>query len=337
MPVALDAWQDVANLIELRRTRPRSSRSDPLLRRRAAVQGWERGVISRRVLRAASERVIEASRSTASRASPPPVRYRSAKIGAPMWSALLLLACAHTVPAAPFDTALADAAPPPGAPALGVPAYFYPGPLWGRLGAARPAIVIANPNSGPGAAVDPAYTSVIGAARGAGSEVIGYVSTVYGRRPIATVEAEIDAWYTMYDLDGIFLDEGPDATDCGALTAHYQRLADRVRGHDPGARVVMNPGTDTCASYLGFISTLMVFEDTAARFAAWTAPAWMAAFPPERFWILTLNTPANRLSAVVSRAASQGVGYVYATNDRLPNPWDTLPPYWAQEAALTAP
>jgi hypothetical protein len=36
---------------------------------------------------------------------------------------------------------------------------------------------------------------------------------------------------------------------------------------------------------------------------------------------------------VLNEAASAGVGYVYATNDLLPNPYDTLPPYLSAEAS----
>lgn len=234
------------------------------------------------------------------------------------------------------DALALDVGGPP-APSLAVPAYFYPGPLWSRMGQARPAVVVANPASGPGAAADPAYAGVISAARAHGTQVIGYVSTAYGNRPLAAVQADIDAWYAFYDVDGVFLDEGPGTATCAALAGHYQGVASAVRAHDPAAYVALNPGTDTCESYLGFITTLLVFEDTAQRFATWTAPAWMANYGADRFWILTLSTPRARMPAVIRRAATQGVGLVYVTDDVLPNPWDTLPPYWAQEASLTAP
>ncbi len=30
----------------------------------------------------------------------------------------------------------------------------------------------------------------------------------------------------------------------------------------------------------------------------------------------------------VARLTKERVGYYYCTDDKLPNPWDTLPPYW---------
>ena len=34
------------------------------------------------------------------------------------------------------------------------------------------------------------------------------------------------------------------------------------------------------------------------------------------------------------KAIGNNAGYIYITNDQLPNPWDTLPSYWAQEVSL---
>ena len=72
---------------------------------------------------------------------------------------------------------------------LAVPAYFYPGQYWTQLGDAAPTVglAVANPNSGPGSALNTDYATAISNARHAGVKVIGYVDTGYfgttGRMP----------------------------------------------------------------------------------------------------------------------------------------------------------
>lgn len=35
----------------------------------------------------------------------------------------------------------------------------------------------------------------------------------------------------------------------------------------------------------------------------------------------------------VEKAKEAGIGWIYVTDDVLPNPWDTLPSYWEAEIA----
>jgi hypothetical protein len=96
------------------------------------------------------------------------------------------------------------------------PAYFYPSwwdpatNLWDDLADAAsqvPLVAIMNPNSGPGTASNADYTREVDALRAAGGRVIGYVHTSYGSRSIDEVLSEVDAYYTCYNLDGIYFDE----------------------------------------------------------------------------------------------------------------------------------
>jgi len=217
---------------------------------------------------------------------------------------------------------------------LAVPAYFYPGGTWTTLSSGGVALAIANPASGPGATIDPNYTAAIGAARAAGVHIIGYVHTSYGARPSADVEAEIRLWRDLYGVDGIFFDEAPGTSDCAALASTYAGWAAVARASDPSAFVALNPGTDTCASYLDFADVLVVFEGTAATFGSWSPPAWGAAAGPDRLW--TLIYAASSPTDVLAQVRARGVGWAYVTDDDLPNPWDTLPPYWSDELRLAA-
>ena len=76
-----------------------------------------------------------------------------------------------------------------------VPAYFYPTTSndWNRMGAAAQQVsltAILNPNSGPGKSADPNYVTATNKLLAAGGSVVGYVSTSYGSRSLASVEAE---------------------------------------------------------------------------------------------------------------------------------------------------
>jgi hypothetical protein len=49
------------------------------------------------------------------------------------------------------------------------------------------------------------------------------------------------------------------------------------------------------------------------------------------------STPsAVTMLAGVIKALAFNAAYVYFTDDTLPNPWDTLPPYWQKEVDTIA-
>ncbi len=121
--------------------------------------------------------------------------------------------------ATPGDAATTDAAAL--AQAIAIPMYMDPSAAdWAEETAAASTVslLVANPNSGPGASADAAYTQAIATAHTAGQTIVGYVHTSYGARAIADVEADIDAWYSFYPaIDGIFSDE--------TATARHERRA----------------------------------------------------------------------------------------------------------------
>src|SRR5450432_513991 len=105
-------------------------------------------------------------------------------------------------------------AAPPAAGTVGVivPAYFNPATDpsdWAAMTAAAaeiPLTAILNPNSGPGTSQDPGYVTAINTLEAAGGKVVGYVDTAGGTVPLSTVEAEISAYVSFYNINGIFLD-----------------------------------------------------------------------------------------------------------------------------------
>ena len=56
---------------------------------------------------------------------------------------------------------------------LAIPSYFYPGAYWAQAKAAKAKIMIINPNSGPGAAVDANYVNTVADMKAAGGCAFG--------------------------------------------------------------------------------------------------------------------------------------------------------------------
>ena len=222
---------------------------------------------------------------------------------------------------------------------LAIPAYAWPGdPAWSAFvdgAAARDGLVVANPNSGPGAGSDPVYVAAIAAAQARGVRVLGYVHTSYGLRAAADVDQEVSAWYGWYGVDGIFFDEVSDAAGCASTADWYAARAAVANGVDADgdAFIAYNPGTDSCETWMEQADLLVLFEDTAAVVRGWAPPAWTARWPAERFWLLAHTATAADLAALLDEARTHNIGWIYVTDDVLPNPWDAAPAWWDDEIA----
>lgn len=214
-----------------------------------------------------------------------------------------------------------------------VPAYFYPGPTdrhWPALALAAkrvPVTVIVNPASGPGIAIDPAYTQAIDHVRIAGAKVIGYVHISYGRRPIEQVRADIDRYREFYDLDGIFIDEM--ASGGSQEIVHYQAgLIAQIRSASPEWSIVVNPGVTPDAVHLGKgrADLIVSFENTAAQWPA--DPAQTVTFDAPLAHLVHTTGDEKTMRAIIAGASDAGIQSVYVTDDTMENPWDTLPSWW---------
>ena len=236
------------------------------------------------------------------------------------------------------------AAPPPASVKLLVPAYFYPAGeglrTWRKLiGAAGkvPVIAIANPASGPGTEINPDYAKVIQQAQTARIKVIGYVSTNYTKRKSADIKHDIDLWLKFYPtIQGIFFDEQSSEA---AQSDFYLDLANDARQKIPQAFVVTNPGTICAEEYFSknVADTICVVEN-GEGLEKYTPPEWAKKYPAERFYGLAFQVPtAAGLRTSLRAAVQKHLGYVYVTDDKLPNPWDTLPVYWEAEIQAVNP
>jgi len=220
--------------------------------------------------------------------------------------------------------------------------------------------VILNPSSGPGASpIDPNFVNTGGVGPAvdlvsAGGRLYGYVATGFGSRPLAAVQADIDRYYDPAYwrgagvlVSGIFLDE---MTNDIAATGYYQTLDAYVKSKDIGARVFGNPGTsftqDTSGGASGFsvgdyadsVDTIVTFENTGVAYrTGYAPPSWLASLDASHFaHIIHTEASTTDMQQDIQLARNRKVGFVYVTDDVLPNPFDFLASYWSEEQVAIA-
>ncbi len=210
-----------------------------------------------------------------------------------------------------------------------VPLYDYPtGANWTAIVAAKRAHprvtveAIVNPDNGPGAAQDGTFVSALGKLTAVGIVPFGYIATNYGKKGSAAVKLEIDAYRRMYPaVTGIFFDE---MSDVAADAAYYRALTAYAK-QKGFSRTVGNPGTDVPESLIGAVDTLFIYESAGTPALAPLA-GWHASYPAKNFGIIPYKVAT--LDPVFVQRARATIGFIYLTNDDLPDPWDTLPPYF---------
>jgi len=235
-----------------------------------------------------------------------------------------------------------------------VPAYFYPGTGgpggagdgWAAMAAAAgtiPVTAIFNPDSGPlPGPPDPNYVNAMTNLENAGGKVVAYVFTNFGTVPLATVEGEISTYLTQYGrlLNGFFIDAMTNDNSSSDL-AYYHTLYTYIKGLSSSDQVVGNPGTSTVPAYLApstqAADTLVTYENRAALYQGTPPASWVTDYSANHFANVLYDEPTSQaMMADVALAAQRNVGYVYVTDQTLPNPYAQLPSYWDQEVAAIA-
>jgi hypothetical protein len=255
--------------------------------------------------------------------------------------------------------ALASPGVPQAAPILLVPAYFYPGTGgpggvgdgWAAMTQAATdgasVVAILNPNGGPSPPpADPNYTAALTNLEAAGGRAIAYVPTGFGSDPLATVEGQINTYIGEYGslIDGFFLDQ------MGLLPStlsYYQSLNTFTEGLSSTYLTVGNTGSPflnglTQAEYLSTADVLTIFEGPntnpvpgAPQFNNYPYGVnWFLSAPSSAIANIVFDVPdAATMQADVTRAEGLNAGYVYVTDQGLPNPYARLPSYWNEEVA----
>jgi hypothetical protein len=228
-----------------------------------------------------------------------------------------------------------------------IPLYSYPANIhtnevFNRVIAVKrdhetvPFWVIVNPASGPGDQVDANYTKAIDRLQGAGCMILGYVSTRYGKRTPAEVQADIDRWTKLYPkTQGIFFDEMiyEDTPEAAAHQAKINLHA-RQKGFWP---TVANPGAETPERYFAAdcADVIVIHEldqvPTEARLKGDYFGGY-SDYPPFRRSVLLHSQPSFDNDAL--RMIRRYARWVYFTekpfriNDpSAANPWDGVSQY----------
>lgn len=233
-----------------------------------------------------------------------------------------------------------------------VPAYFNPTgnpTAWAALNSAANAlpnrvVAIANPANGPYSARQSDYAAAITSLQNAGGRVIGYVYSSYANRALDAVKADVDLWYSFYPtINGIFVDE---VANTDGKQPYYLALYNYIKSKSSSSLVVNNPGTSTLPSYLFYngarvADVICIFESSGSAALQWSKDAWTASYPRSNFYLLAYNTANVNVNNfdygdIIDRAYQQNVGWVYVTDDNLPNPWDTIATYFSNEVNYIA-
>jgi hypothetical protein len=213
---------------------------------------------------------------------------------------------------------------------------FFPAGEWSRLAAAQPlpaAMVLDLTASGAGPAPDPGYQRAVSQVQAKGVQVLGYVDTSYGQRPLSAITAEARHYRAWYHVTSIFLDQ---VTSDTAGLGYYRAAVSAVRAVDPGAAVWLNPGNYPAPGYLDIASVVMVYEGPFSSYQHLRIPTWARAYPAARFAHNVYATPGSQLTATVRLAASRNAGHLYITDRSGANPYDGLPTYWPREHATVS-
>jgi hypothetical protein len=219
-----------------------------------------------------------------------------------------------------------------------VPAYFYPGGKtledWERLIAAStrvPIIAVMNVSSGPGNDRNPEYAALLDRAIDNGVTMIGYVHTNYGDRPRVQVEEAIDRWLKNYPrIQGIFVDSQAGKP---GFEDYYEAIAAYARRKICDALVITNPGTICAPSYFDRkVSNVTCVIESATSFENYRLPLTAGRFTSDRFAALCFGVEkVQAMRSHIEKLPELRLGYVFITDQRLPNPWLGLPKYWDAE------
>lgn len=221
---------------------------------------------------------------------------------------------------------------------IAIPVYEYPTipGLWTDIdaaGGAQVPFVIVNPASGPGVSANSDYTTRIADNTAAGIKSVGYVDTNYQTRPIADVMNDVDTWYTLYPgIEGIMFDRVNYVNDSSiCYSAYAYNYAKAKHGNDP---VIQNFGTYTTPAYEPYGDIFINAEMDHALYQTWALPTDGFQDNPaysNRFWHLIHTTDSADFASTLTQTRNNNAGWVYITDDIMPNPYSASPSYWNTE------
>jgi len=221
---------------------------------------------------------------------------------------------------------------------IALPVYEYPTltALWPSVDAAGGddiPFVVVNPASGPGVSANSDYTARIAANTTAGIRSIGYVDTNYQTRSMSDVMSDIEDWHTLYPgVSGILLDR---VSVGGAADLCYSAYAyNFAKSHYQNDLIAQNFGTYTNPSYEPYGDIFLNAEMDYALYQTWSLPADGFQDNPaysNRFWHLIHTTSGAQFADALTDSRNNNAGWVYITDDIMPNPYQNAPTYFNTE------
>ena len=208
-----------------------------------------------------------------------------------------------------------------------IPLYTYPtDPTWTTIINIKdahpevPIVAVVNPNNGPGIVQDVNFVNGIDQLTLHGISVIGYAATGYGSVPWPRIESQIDLYQSWYNLGGILFDEMNNVT---GYENYYRTLSNYAKSLGL-TYTIGNPGADVLPTYVGTVDTILIYESQGLPDLSYL-DGWHSSFDRNNWGITSYGNPHLNQRYVYN--AKRYVGYIYITNDVLPNPYDALPPY----------
>lgn len=240
-----------------------------------------------------------------------------------------------------------------------IPLYIDPtGPNdknYAAVGAASSKITVVsiiNPNNGP-ANLDSDWSGALTKLKQAntnsntGSYTVGYVYTKMGSRSISSVKADIKkyaSWPATYRPNGIFFDE---MSDSKAKLSYYQEIYNYTKQQfGESSKVFGNPGYNFPKEYLcsggslsannvctgkRAIDTGITFESFYSDWKSFKVSSYASTVDRNQLGVLIHTCLAGNLKAAIDKVVNSNAGFVYITNDKMDNPWDTLATFFTDE------
>lgn len=221
---------------------------------------------------------------------------------------------------------------PEGWKGLLVPAYFDPidhASDWIKLNTIAQEwmslIAIANPNSGPGKRKQTSYESAISSLQQSGGKVVWYIHTSYGSRSLNSVKASIAKWNSLYQIDGIFIDE-MSSNPTKKKLAYYADLYAYIKAINPQWIIVWNPGTSTDIQFFDSVDIMVTFESSQEDYFS-TMGIQNDLIQVPSVSQASLVYGVTDFSMVNSVANTRNSGWLYFTSRSLESdPWAGLEP-----------
>lgn len=156
---------------------------------------------------------------------------------------------------------------------------------------------------------------------------MGYVRTDYTRRSQAEIKEDIQRWRNFYNVHGIFFDEMSNDDDESHLR-FYKEINDYAKTMG-FSFTIGNPGIWTNSKNFDTVDNIVVFE-TNTGFPSNDRLCSQDTNGKGRGSVSIMPYNIRSLNTEQVRQAKECAGFIYVTDDDLPNPWDTLPNYLTQ-------